>query len=139
VRLLALALTATALAACGGGDSGPKAVLNGLPTYQSVTLVREWEQNGALVREYAVPEDPDSAATAVTKFFSDKLKADGWTEGPARAALTSFTKGNDQVVLGRVGHQLQDAPDGAKVSRQVIPPADARFFYTLEATKGAGE
>jgi hypothetical protein len=128
---LAAALLAIPLAACGG-KTGPKAVLEGLPTYKNADVVREWEQDGAFVREYAVSEEADTAATAVTQFYTGELEADGWTVGPSRAALTSFTKGKEQLILGRVGPQVQDAPDGAKVSRQIMPPGDARFFYTLE-------
>lgn len=150
--LFIAALAAVAIAAaCGdsdddtqdsgasGGGAGTMpvtaALLDSLPAYDGATLVREWlaGEGSVQVREYAIDGTPEQAADAVTRHFRDALVAEGWEESEARAAVSSFSKDGRQIVIGRVGPQLQEPPSDATLLSSAAPPAGSGFFYTLEA------
>jgi hypothetical protein len=131
-------------AACSGGDddgggssANNREVIQSLPAHPGSTLVREWEvgtgNDASIVREFSTETEPPLAGTVVTMYFIDRLKAAGWEETqPVSAAVSSFTKGGSQVVLGRIGPELMEAPAGANVTQRAEVPAAAKFFYTLE-------
>jgi hypothetical protein len=124
-------------AAGGGSGTMPvtQALLDSLPGYDGATLVREWlaEGNSVQVREYAVSEPPAQAADSVTRHFRDALVAEGWVESEARAAVSSFTKDERRIVIGRVGPELQEPPAGTTLLGTADAPAGSAFYFTLEA------
>jgi ABC-type glycerol-3-phosphate transport system substrate-binding protein len=124
-------------AAGGGAGTMPvtQALLDSLPDYDGATLVREWLADGGRVqvREYAVDADPNQAADDVTRHFRDALVKDGWQESDAHAIASSFTRDGRRIVIGRVGPELQEAPDDATLLNSADPPANSGFFYTLAA------
>lgn len=144
-----LAAVAIGVAACGGDDDSvgdgaagggatmpvTAALLDALPEYAGATLVREWlaDAGRVQVREYAINQAPQQAADAVTRHFRDALVADGWQEAEPRAAVSVFSKDGRRIVLGRVGPQLQEPPDGATLLRSAEPPSGSGFFFTLAA------
>ena len=129
--------TTDAGGAAGGGVTIPvtQALLDSLPEYEGATLVREWlaEGNSVQVREYAVDAAPDEAANAVTGHFRDFLLDEGWKESGAGAAVSSFTKDDRTIIIGRVGPDLQEPPSDATVLTTTEPPASTGFYFTLEA------
>jgi hypothetical protein len=74
-------------------------------------------------------------ADTVTRFYRDFLVGQGWEESDAHAVVSSFTKDGRQIVLGRVGPQVQETPAGAPVLSTAAIPAGTGFFFTLEAAE----
>jgi len=143
IFLILPAVLAAVLFACsdgdGEGDDGsPESVMRSLPAFSGATLVREWTVSeggrNAAVREYATSLPLREAPDAVTKFYREYLVKEGWKEGEARAAVSGFTKGEMQVLLGRVGPQLMEAPTGASVRTRSDAPAGTQFYFTVEVT-----
>jgi hypothetical protein len=126
-----------AQSAAGGGVTIPvtTALLDSLPEYNGATLVREWlqDQGEMQIREFAVNASPDEAATAITNHFRDALLAAGWEEMGSSAAVSGFTKDGRQIVIGRVGPELQEPPSGATLLWTSAPPTETGFFFTIEA------
>ena len=124
-------------AAGGGAVTMPvtQALLDSLPESEGATLVREWlvDQGRVQVRQYAVDESPEQAADSVTRHFRDALVEEGWQESDARAAVTAFTKDGRQIVIGRVGPQMQEPPSDATLLNSAEAPAGSAFFFTVEA------
>jgi hypothetical protein len=133
------------LTACGQSDaqvvSSPpatqsmelnRAVLESLGMFPGTSLVREYvDADGSLVREYASEQEPQQAATAITVFFREQLKAMGWETLQEHAAVSAYYKGEQVLQILRSGQQ-QTLPTREQQTLKTAPaPSDARFFFAL--------
>ena len=131
--LLFFALLATLALACGGDDNEStdtngsstaadrnRALLESLGTHPQAVFVREYvTSKGAVGREYGTFGDLADAPTAVTAFYRDKLRAQGWEATQEHAAVSAYSKGRAPT-MSRVGSLAIGVP-GSSDGRSTIP------------------
>lgn len=109
-------------------------LLDSLGQCPGTTLVREYvQENGDVGRQYATTEPLLQAIETVTEFYRNKMKPPEWQELELHAAVEAYQKGSQIFVLTRSGADDLGLPPGATLVRKGTTPADARFFFSIEA------
>jgi len=110
------------------------ALLDLLGQAPHTTLIREYVlENGDVGRAYASSEGIDRAPDAVTRYYEDQLLKLGWESIERHAAISGYQKGSRMVVISRAGPDDPGLTPGAKLLKERPVPADAKFFFEIEA------
>jgi hypothetical protein len=133
-QLLFLTLTAIAAGSTQATVGPARTLLDSLGSAPRTTLIREYElEAGGLGRQYATDLPLDQAPTTVTVFYRDKLLAQGWQTLEEHAAVSAYAKGDITVAILRAGPTDPGLPPKARLLRSAALPANAKFFFAIEA------
>ncbi len=111
-----------------------RALLDSLGECEGTTLVREYVlENGDMGRQYATSQELLQAVNTVTLFYRNKLRRLGWKTIEEHAAVSAYQKGSVVFSVSRAGPDDPGLPPGATLLKSGTAPADAKFFFAVEA------